>query len=90
MGDAVVTYTVKIGRLYVGTNRAPRPPTGHNHGWRELVWAKQLIDAEKFSDRQSAHLWAKTWLAHDDFVVTAVSGEGPPTDDGGRRVRAVA
>jgi hypothetical protein len=70
-------FAVKIGRLFVGTNRHPRPPEGTDKGWRELVWAKKLIDAEKFGDRSSATLWAKTWLAHDDFVVVRVGGDEP-------------
>lgn len=74
-----MTFVVKIGRLFVGTNRHPRPPEGSDKGWREVVWAKKLIDAEKFSDASSATLWAKTWLDHDDFVVTAVGGAKPET-----------
>lgn len=68
----MTTFTVKVGRLFVAQNRELRPIGNANTGWREVVWAKKLADAEKFSDASSAHLWAKTWLAHDDFVVTAV------------------
>lgn len=68
----MTTYTVKVGRLFVAQNREPRPPGNANTGWREVVWAKRLVDAEKFPDPSAATLWAKTWLAHDDFVVTAV------------------
>lgn len=64
-------FTVKVGRLFVGRNRTPRP-IRDNTGWRPVVWAKRLVDAEKFDCASSAHLWAKTWLAHDDFVVTPV------------------
>lgn len=70
-------FTVKIGRLFVGTNRTPRPERGYGSGWREVVWAKKLIDAEKFDCASSAHLWAKTWLNHDDFVVTGVPVAAP-------------
>lgn len=72
-----MTYAVMIGRLYVGTNREPRPIGNANTGWRPVVWAKKLIDAETFSDRSSAHLWASTWLEHDDFVVVSVGVEAP-------------
>lgn len=71
-----MTHVVMIGRLYTATNREPRPPENYDKGWRPVVWAK-LIDAEKFSDRSSAHLWAKTWLEHDDFVVVSVGAEEP-------------
>lgn len=72
-----MAHVVMIGRLFVGTNRAPRPEDGQNRGWRPVVWAKKLIDAEKFSDRASAHLWASTWLEHDDFVVASIGAEEP-------------
>lgn len=72
-----MTHVVMIGRLYTATNREPRPLGNRNTGWRPVVWAKRLIDAEKFSDRSSAHLWAKTWLEHDDFVVVSVGAEEP-------------
>lgn len=74
----MTVFVVKIGRLFVGSNRDPEPPEGTAKGWRPLVWAKKVIDAEKFNDPSSAHLWAKTWLEHDDFVVTSVgSSDGP-------------
>lgn len=69
-------YVVKIGRLFVGQNRHPEPPEGTAKGWRPLVWAKKLIDAEKFDNRMSAHLWATTWLSHGDYVVEAIGSAG--------------
>jgi hypothetical protein len=71
----MTTFTVKVGRLFVAHNREPRPPSNHNTGWREVVWAKKLEDAEKFADPSAANLWALTWLSHEDFVVTVVPTE---------------
>lgn len=67
----MTAYVVKIGRLFVGHTRAPEAAR-NTSGWRSVVWTKGLIDAEKFSSADEAKLWAKTWLLHDDFVVTGV------------------
>lgn len=66
----MTVFTVKVGRLFVAHNREPRPLSNANTGWREVVWAKKLEDAEKFADPSAANLWALTWLSHDDYVVT--------------------
>lgn len=83
----MTVYVVKIGRLFVGHNR--NPEAARNTGWRSVVWAKGLIDAEKFSSADEAKLWAKSgpvspglWAVFKggdgDIVASVVPGDRPP------------